>query len=82
MEQYDDNNRGVLFRNDKGGNEARPDMTGELKIDGKVYRLAAWTRESKTSGKKFLSLTVQPREEQPATETPAQDEQIDSSIPF
>ena len=54
-EQYDDTNTFVLFKNDKGDNEARPDYTctGTLP-DGKEMRFAAWIRESK-SGVKFLS---------------------------
>ena len=83
MQEYDNTNKGTLFKNDKGGNEARPDMTGVLNVDGKEYRLAAWTRVSQKTGSKFLSLTVQPREEQPATEAPAQaEEPVDSELPF
>ena len=54
-EQYDDTNTFVLFKNDKGDNEARPDYTGTGTLpDGKEMRFAAWIRESK-SGVKFLS---------------------------
>lgn len=83
MQEYDNTNKGTLFKNDKGGNEARPDYTGSIDVEGKQYRLAAWIKVSQKTGNKFLSLTVQPREEQPATEAPAQaDEPIDESLPF
>lgn len=80
MAQYDDNNSGVLFKNDKGDNAARPDYTGSATVEGKKYRLAAWIRESKTGGSKFLSLklTEPAQQEQP---TVAEDD-TDSSIPF
>lgn len=64
--QYDNSNRGVLFKNDKKGHESRPDYRGEINIskgmfdacsrDGKL-ELSAWLKESK-SGEKFMSLTV------------------------
>ena len=54
-EQYDDTNTFVLFKNDKGDNEARPDYTGTGTLpDCKEMRFAAWIMESK-SGVKFLS---------------------------
>lgn len=58
MTDYDNTNRGVLFKNDKEGNEARPDYTGKIDIDGKEMRLAAWIKQSKDGTKKFLSLNV------------------------
>jgi len=59
--QYDDTNRGVLFQNDKEGNEARPDFTGRLDVDGVSYRISAWTKQSEKVGD-FLSLSVQASE--------------------
>jgi hypothetical protein len=66
---YDNANRGVLFVNDKEGNDARPDWTGRITIrsedfevndDGLVEaRLAAWFKESK-QGNQFLSIRVSP----------------------
>lgn len=57
--QYDDTNRGVLFQNEKDGNESRPDFTGKINVDGVEKRLAAWTKESdKVNGGTFLSILV------------------------
>ena len=56
-EQYDNTNSFALFKNDKGDpvNEARPDYTGTVTLEGgKEMRMACWIRESK-SGLKFLS---------------------------
>lgn len=53
---YDNSNSGVLFRNPKEGNEARPDYKGFAEIDGQKMEVAAWVRESKKDGSKFLSL--------------------------
>ena len=80
MAQYDDNNSGVLFKNDKGDNAARPDYTGAATVEGKKYRLAAWIRESKTGGNKFLSLRLtEPAQQEQPTVT---EDDTDSSLPF
>jgi uncharacterized protein (DUF736 family) len=63
MKQWDNTNRGVLFPNDKKGNEARPDHTGDLNVDGVEYRLSAWIKRSK-KGDEFLSLSVQKKDGQ------------------
>jgi len=52
-EEYDDSNRFVLFKQDKGGNEKRPDYTGSINVEGKEWRLAAWISESR-NGLKYL----------------------------
>lgn len=57
MTQYDDNNTGVLFPNDRKTSDKAPDFTGSITVDGKKQQLAAWKRESK-AGKKFLSIKV------------------------
>lgn len=57
MADYDNNKRGVLFRNEKGDNPKRPDMTGNLEIDGVKYRVSAWEKTSQR-GNQFLSFVV------------------------
>lgn len=57
MADYDNNMRGVLFPNDKGDNPKRPDMTGNLEIDGVKYRVSAWEKTSQR-GNQFLSFVV------------------------
>lgn len=71
---FDDTNRGVLFVNDKGDNEARPDFTGNIAInpddfvvseDGLIrIRIAAWNKPSdRVLGGQFLSINCSaPRE--------------------
>ena len=38
---------GVLFKNDKGDNQKRPDYTGKASIGGTDYYISAWINESK-----------------------------------
>ena len=80
---YDNNLSGALFPNDRreeGSNQ--PDHTGNLEINGKKWRLAAWNRQSK-GGKNYLSLKVTEFEEQKARPEPAPAPAADDDfVPF
>lgn len=85
MADFDDTNRGVLFKNDKGDNPKRPDYTGKCNIAGTEYRMAAWILDSQT-GKKFMSINFSDLSEQ-KTEQPAEQEQpavedLGDELPF
>ena len=78
----DRTNSGYLARNDKGGNDKRPDYRGKLDVDGMDYDLAGWIKDGK-DGKKILSLKVQvakPKFVQPHAE-PAETAEPDP-LPF
>lgn len=62
---YDNTNRGVLFKSDKEGNEKRPDYTGTINVNGTEFQLSAWIKSSK-AGSKYMSLSVQPKRERVA----------------
>lgn len=66
MTTYNDDNRGVLFANEKKNKESQPDYTGKAQIEGKTKRLAAWVRESKDGSRTFLSIAFEDLEEQEA----------------
>jgi hypothetical protein len=70
MTQYDNTNRGMLTRNDKQGNESRPDYRGSINVAGVEYWISGWLREgregTKLEGQKYMSLSVQPKDAQPA----------------
>lgn len=74
-EGYDNTNRGVLFTNDKRGNERAPDFNGSINVEGKEFRLAAWAKTAR-SGKPYWSLSVsEPRDEYDQTPQPQQQRQ-------
>jgi hypothetical protein len=81
LSDYDNTNRFVLFKNDKQGNEKRPDYTGTIDINGTEYRLSAWIKESK-NGNKFMSGAVgeaSPSQQQaPQQQAP----QFEDDVPF
>ena len=57
--KYNNNNKGVLFRNETATPENKqPYMTGKCEVNGKEMQVAGWMKESK-AGKKFLSLKFQ-----------------------
>lgn len=82
MTDYDNTNSGVLFKNDKEGNEKRPDYTGEINVDGKDLRLAAWIKTS-AKGNKFMSLRVSEKEERRDSQPVSNTDDFDSEeVPF
>jgi len=60
---YDDNNRGALFRNDRATSDKHPTHTGKLNVDGRDYYINAWVKEGKKG--KFFSLSVKPMDAAP-----------------
>ncbi len=56
--QFDDTNRGALFRNDKATTDKHPTHTGKINVEGRDYYLNAWVKDSKKG--KFFSLSVKP----------------------
>jgi hypothetical protein len=78
------------FRNDKEGNDRRPDFTGNGMLDGKPVRVSIW-KKKKQDKELFLSLTLQrpdasrstpkrPMTDVSSNNTPVSD--IDDDIPF
>lgn len=57
---YDNTNRGALFKAEKQGNDRRPDYSGTLNVEGKEFFLDAWLKKSK-AGQTFMSLSVKPK---------------------
>ena len=66
MTTYDRTNSGLLARNDKQGNENRPDYRGSINVAGVDYWISGWLREgregTKLAGQKYMSLSVQPKD--------------------
>ena len=67
MSNYDNTNRGVLFKNDRKEKDTHPNMKGSINVEGVEYWVSAWTKEG--SNGKFISLSLTPKEQ---TQTAAQ----------
>jgi len=65
MSDFDNTNRGALFKNkDKDANHPNwSDYQGSINIEGVEYYIDAWLKTAKNSGQKFMSLGVRPKEE-------------------
>ena len=77
----------TLFKNDKQGNDKRPDHTGTgVDLEGNKNKVSAWIKEG---GKgKFMSCRYEPMQERQERQQPARNktggkfDDMDDSIPF
>lgn len=60
QQQYDNTNRGVLFKNDRKDHESQPAYRGSINVDGVEFWLSAWIKDGQKG--KFMSLSVTPKE--------------------
>jgi hypothetical protein len=63
-QEYDNTDRGVLFKNDRKEKDTHPDYKGQINVGGEEYWLSAWIKEGRNG--KFMSLSIKPKEEQAA----------------
>mgnify|MGYP003640990645 CR=1 FL=1 len=87
MSDYDNNNRGAIWGNDKKVKDTQPDFTGSIMVDGKDYFVSGWKRKADASPKSpALSLAVTLKDQQPQRSAPAQSPSIGNDdledIPF
>lgn len=81
MSDFDNTNSGALFKNDKEGNENRPDYKGSLNVNGQELWISSWIKTSK-AGKKYMSLSVQPKEEAHQQGVQQAQQAVNQTAPF
>jgi len=85
VNQYDNNLRGALFKNNKRTDERQPEYTGNCEINGQEFWVSAWVKESK-NGQKFFSMAYTPKDQnvvQSAPQAITPDvTTVNDSIPF
>lgn len=65
--QYDNTNSGAFFKNDKKTTANHPDYRGQINVEGVEYWISGWIKPTKADpSKRFMSLSVQPKEQQAA----------------
>lgn len=68
MSEFDNTNRGSIWKNDKKEKPSHPDFTGSLNVDGREYWVSAWKRKEGAAAKApALSFSIKPKEDQPRT---------------
>jgi uncharacterized protein (DUF736 family) len=79
---FDNTNRGALFKNDRKETDKHPDYKGTINVAEDDYWLSAWLKKDK-NGKTYMSLSVQPKtpSQSAPAEAPAAVE-FDDEIPF
>lgn len=83
--EFDNTDRGVLYRNENKTSDNHPDYSGSVNVAGADYWLSGWLKESKKDGKKFFSLSVKQKEKQNPHAKPKQEKPMDddlSDVPF
>ena len=80
--QFSDEMRFVLFINDKGDNDKRPNMRGKVTVLGVEYDMSGWTKIS-AQGTKYLAGSLTPKRDKPPM-TAASPAQViaDDDVPF
>jgi hypothetical protein len=68
-EQYNNELKGILFKNDRKESDEDRDYSGSATINGREYWLSGWKRKSK-SGTPFLSLSFKAKEAPAASSKP------------
>lgn len=68
---------GNLFKNDKRETDAHPHYRGEVKVQGRLYKLSAWIKEGKRG--KFMSLALTEKTETPSRHS---DIGVGDKVPF
>ena len=96
MTEYDNTNRGSIWKNEKKDKDTHPDFTGSLNVNGVEYWVSAWKRKEGAAAKApALSFSIKPKDEQPqrqqaaprrpdpiSTGRPRQSDMNDDDVPF
>jgi uncharacterized protein (DUF736 family) len=81
LPDFDNTNRGALFRNDDKTEEKQPDYRGSINVGGVDHWLSAWIKTSK-QGTKYMSLSVKPKNSDNAQPKKASAKALNDQVPF
>jgi uncharacterized protein (DUF736 family) len=80
MSNYDNTNRGAIFKNAQKSSDKQPDYKGKINVDGVDKQISLWVTTSK-DGKKFFSVQIS-EPYQPQQQAPAQQQEEQDDLPF
>ena len=70
---YDNNNQGAIWKNDRKTTDKHPDYTGEITVDGKDYWFSAWRGDKENPKAPALSFRVTPKDAPKNQPAPGED---------
>jgi uncharacterized protein (DUF736 family) len=83
MSNYDNTNRGAIFKNEQKSSDKQPDYKGKINVDGVDKQISLWVTTSK-DGKKFFSAQIsepyQPQQQAPSGGHTVAD--VENDLPF
>tara|TARA_R110000737_G_C14432293_1_gene459914 strand:+ start:265 stop:525 length:261 start_codon:yes stop_codon:yes gene_type:complete len=86
MSNYDNNNRGSIWKNEDCKTETDRQFKGSAEVNGVEYWVSGWLRKPDANPKApAMSFSFQAKEQQSApkpAQAPANDFDLDESIPF
>ena len=82
MSEYDNNNRGAFWKNDKRETDKHPHYTGSLNVEGKDYWVSAWKSDGSNPKAPLVSFSIKAKDAVQAKNTPAPDFNNDDDIPW
>jgi uncharacterized protein (DUF736 family) len=82
--EYSNVNRGAIFKNDDKQQDNHPDYKGSLNVNGVDLWVSGWLKTSEKTGKKFMSLSVKPKDEKASKPATKQQKSVefDDDVPF
>ena len=84
MTEYDNTNRGAIWKNDKRETDKHPHFTGSINVDGTDYWLKGWKSDGSNPRAPLVSFSVKSKDSQraPNPAPPQADNDFDDPIPF
>lgn len=76
----DNNNSGMIFKNDRKEKPEHPDYTGKANIEGVQYRVSLWIRHGKNQP--YLSASFRPVEDEEERPPVSAKKDFNDEIPF
>jgi hypothetical protein len=61
-QQYDNEMRGLIGKNDRKEQDSHPDIKGECQIGGTAYWISGWRKERKDGSGSFYSLSFKAKD--------------------
>lgn len=82
-QEYDNNNRGSIWKNDKKETEKHPDFTGSLNVNGVDFWVSAWKRRADQNEKApALSFSIKAKDDTAPVKASTHISDIDDDVPF